>query len=284
MSAEKSRFVVDADWVQKQLGAPEFKVVDAAWYLPAQKRNGAEEYASGHVPGAVFFDQDVIADHSTGLPHSIPSPEYFAGEVEKLGISDTDTIVVYDGPGIFTAPRVWWLFRTMGAEKVYIMDGGIDGWKREGRPLEIDIPEPAPGIFKTRFDASRVTSFAAMKDIVASGILQIADARGAGRFTGEEAEPREGMRSGHMPGAKSLPSGVFSVDGKFKSLADLKDTIEAAGIDLSKPVVTSCGSGVTAAIITLALHSLGHTDNTLYDGSWSEWGSKPDTAIVTGKA
>lgn len=284
MSVDKSRFVVDADWVQKQLGAPEFKIVDAAWYLPAQKRNGAEEYASGHVPGAVFFDQDVIADHSTGLPHSIPSPEYFAVEVEKLGISDTDTIVVYDGPGIFTAPRVWWLFRTMGAEKVYIMDGGIDGWKREGRPLETDIPEPAPGIFKTRFDASRVTSFAAMKDIVASGILQIADARGAGRFTGEEPEPREGMRSGHMPGARSLPSGVFSVDGKFKSLAALKETIEGAGIDLSKPVVTSCGSGVTAAIITLALHSLGHTDNTLYDGSWSEWGSKPDTAIVTGKA
>jgi thiosulfate/3-mercaptopyruvate sulfurtransferase len=283
MNSDKSRFVVDADWVEKQLGAPEFRIVDASWYLPVQNRNGAAEYASGHVPGAVFFDQDVIADHTSGLPHTIPTPEMFASEVEKLGIADTDTIVVYDGPGIFTAPRVWWLFRLMGAENVFVMDGGIDGWKREGRPLQTDLPEPAPAVFNVRFDASRVTSFDAMKDIVATGSSQIADARGAGRFTGVEAEPREGMRSGHMPGAKSLPSGVFSTDGKFKSLTDLKQTIEAAGIDLSKPVVTSCGSGVTAAIITLALQSLGHNANTLYDGSWSEWGSRQDTAVVTGQ-
>jgi thiosulfate/3-mercaptopyruvate sulfurtransferase len=283
MNSDKSRFVVDADWVEKQLGAPEFRIVDASWYLPAQKRNGAAEYASGHVPGAVFFDQDVIANHASGLPHTIPTPEMFASEVEKLGIADTDTIVVYDGPGIFTAPRVWWLFRLMGAEIVFVMDGGIDGWKREGRPLQTDLPEPAPANFNVKFDASRVTSLDAMQEIVASGTSQIADARGAGRFTGVEAEPREGMRSGHMPGARSLPSGVFSVDGKFKSLSDLKQTIETAGIDLSKPVVTSCGSGVTAAIITLALQSLGHTANTLYDGSWSEWGSRQDTAVVTGQ-
>ena len=283
MSADKSPFVVDADWVEKQLGAPEFRIVDAAWYLPAQNRNGAAEYAAGHIPGAVFFDQDVIADHSTGLPHSVPSPEFFAAEVGKLGIRETDTIVVYDGPGIFTAPRVWWLFRIMGAKRVFVMDGGIDGWKREGRPLETDLPEPALAIFRPDFDPSKVTSFADMTSIVASGAKQIADARGAGRFTAEEPEPRAGMRGGHMPGAKSLPSGVFSVNGKFKSLPELKETIEAAGIDLSKPVVTSCGSGVTAAIITLALHSLGHTDNTLYDGSWSEWGSRADTAIVTGR-
>lgn len=283
MTTDKSRFVVDPDWVEKQLGAPEFKIVDAAWYLPAQNRNGAEEYAAGHIPGAVFFDQDVIVDHSTGLPHSVPSPEFFATEVGKLGISETDTIVVYDGPGIFTAPRVWWLFRLMGAEKVYVMDGGLDGWKREGRPLETDLPEPAPATFKTSFDASRITTFEAMKDIVASGSKQIADARGAGRFTAEEPEPRAGMRGGHMPGAKNLPMGVFSENGRFKSLPEIQETIENAGIDLSKPVVTSCGSGVTAAVITLALASLGHTDNTLYDGSWSEWGSKPDTPIVTGR-
>lgn len=283
MSVGKSCFVVDADWVEKQLGAPEFRIVDASWYLPAQNRNGAEEYASGHIPGAVFFDQDAIADHSTELPHTIPSPEFFAAEVGKLGISETDTIVVYDGPGIFTAPRVWWLFRVMGAEKVYVMDGGIDGWKHEGRPLEIDLPEPAPAAFQTKFDSSRVTTFVDMQEVVASRIAQIADARSTGRFAAEEPEPRVGMRGGHMPGAKSLPSGVFSVDGKFKSLPELKQTIEDAGIDLAKPVVTTCGSGVTAAIITLALHSLGHTDNTLYDGSWSEWGSKPDTAVVTGR-
>ena len=283
MTADKSRFVGEPDWVEKQLGAPEFKIVDAAWYLPAQNRNGAAEYAAGHIPGAVFFDQDVIADHSTGLPHSVPSPEFFAAEVGKLGISETDTIVVYDGPGIFTAPRVWWLFRIMGAEKVYVMNGGLDGWKRDGRPLETDLPEPAPAVFTPNFAASKITTFDAMKDIVVSGSKQIADARGAGRFTAEEPEPRAGMRGGHMPGAKNLPMGVFSENGRFKSLADIRETIENAGIDLSKPVVTSCGSGVTAAVITLALTSLGHTDNTLYDGSWSEWGSRPDTPIVAGR-
>lgn len=283
MSKEKSRFVVSADWVEKQLGAPEFRIVDAAWYLPAQNRNGAAEYASGHIPGAVFFDQDVIADHSSGLPHTIPSPEFFASEVGKLGIADTDTIVVYDGPGIFTAPRVWWLFRVMGAKNVFVMDGGLDGWKKEGRPLQTDLPEPAPAIFHTNFNPYAVTSFEEMRGIVTTRARQVADARAAGRFTGEEAEPRAGMRSGHMPGAKNMPSGTFSVDGHFKDLDQLRTLFEDAGIDLSKPVVTSCGSGVTAAIITLALHSLGHEDNTLYDGSWSQWGGREDTPVVTGK-
>ena len=283
MSNDKSRFVVSADFVEKQLGAPEFRIVDASWYLPAQNRNGAAEYAAGHIPGAVFFDQDVIADHSSGLPHTVPSPEFFSAEVGKLGIADTDTIVVYDGPGIFTAPRVWWLFRTMGAKNVFVMDGGIDGWKKEGRPLQTDLPEPAPAVFHTNFNPYAVTSFEEMRGIVTTRAKQIADARGAGRFTGEEAEPRAGMRSGHMPGARSMPSGTFSDGGTFKDLASLRRHFEQSGIDLSKPVVTSCGSGVTAAIITLALHSLGHEDNTLYDGSWSEWGGREDTPVVTGK-
>ncbi|MDB5525659.1 MAG: sseA [Rhizobium sp.] len=284
MADDRSAFVVSADWVENNLGAPEFRVLDAAWYLPAQNRNGAEEYAAGHIPGAVFFDQDVISDHSTGLPHAIPSPEYFATEVGKIGIAETDTIVVHDGPGIFTAPRVWWLFRTMGAKNVYVMDGGLDGWKKEGRPLTADLPEPKPATFRAHFDPSRVTTLEAMKDIVARGTRQIADARSAGRFAGTDPEPRAGLRSGHMPGAKSLPSGVFSENGHFKSLSDLRRTIEDAGIDLSRPVVTSCGSGITAAIITLALTSLGHSDNTLYDGSWSEWGGRDDTPAVTGKS
>lgn len=283
MANEKSRFVVSADWVEKQLGAPEFRIVDASWYLPAQNRNGAAEYAAGHVPGAVFFDQDVIADHASGLPHTIPSPEFFAAEVGKLGISDTDTIVVYDGPGIFTAPRVWWLFRTMGARSVFVMDAGIDAWRKEGRPLETDLPEPAPAVFHTNFNPYAVTSFEEMRGIVTTGARQIADARGAGRFTGEEAEPRAGMRSGHMPGARNMPSGIFSADGRFKDLSELRQLFADARIDLGRPVVTSCGSGVTAAIITLALHSLGHEDNTLYDGSWSEWGGRDDTPVVTGK-
>lgn len=283
MSNDKSRFVVSADWVEKQLGAPEFRIVDASWYLPAQNRNGALEYAVGHIPGAVFFDQDVIADHSSDLPHTVPSPDVFATEVGKLGISDTDTIVVYDGPGIFTAPRVWWLFRTMGAKNVFVMDGGIDGWKKDGRPLQTDLPEPAPAVFHTNFNPYAITSFEEMRGIVSTGAKQIADARSAGRFTGEEAEPRAGMRSGHMPGARSMPSGTFSVDGRFKDLASLRAQFEEAGIDLSKPVVTSCGSGITAAIITLALTSLGHENNTLYDGSWSQWGARDDTPVATRK-
>ncbi|MFD1326980.1 3-mercaptopyruvate sulfurtransferase [Mycoplana ramosa] len=282
MTAARSKYVVTADWVQKQLGAPEFRIIDASWYLPAQNRNGAAEYAAGHIPGAVFYDQDAIADHSTGLPHSIPSPEEFASAIEKLGISDTDTIVVYDGPGIFTAPRVWWLLRTMGAKNVYVLDGGLDGWKKEGRPLETDLPEPAPGHFRPHFNPAAVTSFDEMHDIVSSGSRQIADARAAGRFTGEEPEPRAGMRAGHMPGARSMPSGIFSVDGRLKDLDALKAAFDSAGIDLDEPVVTTCGSGITAAIITLALHSLGHENNTLYDGSWSEWGGRADTPVVTG--
>lgn len=283
MTEQKSAFVVSADWLEQRLTDPSVKIVDAAWYLPAQKRDPKAEYAAGHIPGAVFYDQDAIADLTSGLPHTIPSPESFAESVGRLGISETDTIVVYDGPGIFTAPRVWWLLRTMGAQSVFVLDGGIDGWKAEGRPVTTDLPQLEPATFRPKFNAEAVTSFAQMRDIVATGSRQVADARGAARFTGEEAEPRAGMRSGHMPGAKSLPSGVFSTGGKLKSLDDLRETIEAAGIDLDKPVVTSCGSGVTAAIIMLALQSLGHSNNTLYDGSWSEWGSQADTPVVTGK-
>lgn len=277
--SEKSRYTVTPDWVEKQLHAPEFRIVDASWYLPAQGRNGALEYSEGHVPGAVFFDQDAIADHSTGLPHTLPSPEAFAEAVGKLGIRETDTIVIYDGPGFFTAPRVWWLFRTMGAEKVYVMDGGIDGWKKAGRPLETDLPEPAPVTFTPRFAAERVTFIEGMRGIVAEGRVQIADARSPGRFNGTDPEPRAGLRGGHMPGARNVPVTSLSENGRLKDLSSLRALFEQAGLDLSKPVVTTCGSGVTAAAITFALHSLGHEDNTLFDGSWSEWGSLPDTPV-----
>lgn len=282
--SEKSRFIVSADWVQKQLGAPEFRIVDASWYLPAQNRNGALEYSEGHVPGAVFFDQDAIADHSTGLPHTIPSPEVFAEAVGKLGISDTDTIVIYDGPGIFTAPRVWWLFRVMGVSRVFVMDGGIDGWKKDGRPLEIDLPEPATATFTPRFAAEKVTFLDGMRGIVADGRLQIADARSAGRFAARDPEPRAGVRGGHMPGARNIPVTTLSEGGKLKDVETLKAIFADAGIDLTKPVVTTCGSGITAAAITLALHSVGHEDNSLFDGSWSEWGGRQDTPVETGEA
>jgi thiosulfate/3-mercaptopyruvate sulfurtransferase len=282
MSEDKSRFVVSADWLQGELGKPDLRVLDASFYLPAQKRDADAEYAAGHIPGAIRFDQDKIADHSTGLAHTIPSPDYFAAEVGKLGIIENDRIVVYDGIGMFASPRVWWLFRVMGAKNVFVLDGGLDGWKAEGRPLEASAPDYPSATFKTNYDEARVVTLDRMRDIVSSGALQIADARSAGRFAATEPEPRAGMRSGHMPGARSLPSGVFATQGRFKSLPELKQTMEDAGIDLSKPVVTSCGSGITAAIITLALESLGHDDNQLYDGSWSEWGSRDDTPVVTG--
>lgn len=284
MTSTSSPFIVSAEWLQQRLGEAGLRIVDAAWYLPAQNRDAKAEYATGHIPGAVFFDQDLIADQTSGLPHTVPSPEAFAEAVGALGIADTDTIVVHDGPGIFSAPRVWWLLRTMGATTVFVLDGGLDGWKAEGRPLTTDTTAPTPARFNARLNRQAITSFEAMREIVDSGSRQIADARGAGRFTGDEAEPRPGMRSGHMPGARSLPAGSFSQDGRLKDLDALRALITGAGIDLDKPVVTSCGSGVTAAIITLALHSLGHTENTLYDGSWSEWGGRPDTPVVTGPA
>lgn len=284
MSNNRSRFVVSPEWVESQLGTAHFRLVDASWYLPAHKRNGAEEYAAGHIPGAVFFDQDAIADHSTGLPHSLPSPEQFATEVGKLGISEHDTIVVYDGPGFFSAPRVWWMFRVMGADRVYVLDGGLDGWKAAGRPVREGQESPDTATFTPSFDESKVTSLHDMRGIVDNGSRQVLDARGAGRFTGAEAEPRAGMRSGHMPGARSVPATSLSEGGKFHDLPTLRAIFDAAGVDLSRPVVTSCGSGVTAAVITLALESLGVRDTTLYDGSWSQWGSLADTPVVTGAA
>jgi thiosulfate/3-mercaptopyruvate sulfurtransferase len=282
MNEDQSPFVVSPDWLQARLGTHDLRILDAAWYLPAQQRDPKAEYAAGHIPGAVFFDHDALSDPSSGLPHTLAPPEALAASLGALGIARTDTIVVHDGPGFFSAPRAWWMLRIMGAENVFVLDGGLDGWKAKGLPLTTETDAIVPVLFDPRFNADAVTSFADMTDIVASGSRQIADARSLGRFTGEEAEPRAGMRSGHMPGARSLPAGTFSDKGHFKSLPELRKTFTDAGIDLEKPVVTSCGSGITAAIITLALQSLGHGDNTLYDGSWSEWGRRPDTAVATG--
>ena len=280
--SETSRFVVSSDWLAKELSNTDLRIVDASFYLPAQNRDADAEYAAGHIPGAVRFDHDKVADHSTDLPHMVPSPEVFAEAVGQMGIGENDRIVIYDGPGIFSAPRAWWLFRTMGARNVYVLDGGLDGWKAEGRPIQSEVPSPAPKTFTPSFRPEKVVNIEKMKSIAEAGSRQIADARGAGRFAAAEPEPRQGLRSGHMPGARSLPSGIFSADGKLKTLPELRQVIEEAGIDLGRPVVTTCGSGVTAAVITLALESLGHDDNALYDGSWTEWGSRADTPVVTG--
>ncbi|WP_105435966.1 3-mercaptopyruvate sulfurtransferase [Neorhizobium tomejilense] len=280
--SETSRFVVSSEWLHNELGSPDLKILDASFYLPAQNRDADAEYAAGHIPGAIRFDHDKVADHSTGLPHMVPAPDVFAETVGRMGIRENDRIVIYDGPGIFSSPRGWWLFRIMGARQVFVLDGGVDGWKAEGRPLETTVPSPEPVTFTPNFRVDKVIDFQTMLSIVSDGTRQIADARPAGRFAGTDPEPRAGMRSGHMPGALSLPSGTFSVNGKLRSLPELQKAIEDAGIDFGRPVVTSCGSGITAAIITLALESLGHEDNALYDGSWTEWGSRQDTPVVTG--
>ncbi|TIT49250.1 MAG: 3-mercaptopyruvate sulfurtransferase, partial [Mesorhizobium sp.] len=267
-----------------RLGQPGLTIVDASWYLPAQKRDARAEYDAAHIPGARFLDQDAVSDPDAALPHTLASPQHFAQYVGAMGVSADDTIVVYDGPGFFSAPRAWWMFRVMGVFQTYILDGGFDGWKASGRPITAEPTKIAPSVFHADFDAGRVVGLADMRRIVDTGASQIADARGAGRFTGSEPEPRVGIRSGHMPGARNIPYSALSENGRLLPKDRLRKAIEDAGIDLSKPVVTSCGSGVTAAVVTLALETVGHTDNRLYDGSWTEWGGLPDTPVVTGPA
>jgi len=280
--SQKSVFIVSADWLSKHWNDPGVSVIDASWYLPAMGRDARKEYDAGHIPGAHFFDQDVIANTKSGLPHTVPSPALFEQHVSAMGVARDDTIIVYDGPGYFSAPRVWWLFRTMGAEKVFVLDGGLDGWKKEGRFVTDKPTMCAPTAFVPKFNASKVASFEQMMSTVQSQTTQIADARGMGRFTGEEPEPREGMRSGHMPGAKCLHYATLAPDGYLLELDELRKVINEAGINPEKPVVTTCGSGVTAAVITLALASLGNENTSLYDGSWAEWGSRQDTPVIKG--
>jgi thiosulfate/3-mercaptopyruvate sulfurtransferase len=276
-------FTVTADWLQERLDAPGLSVVDASWYLPAQKRDAKAEYDAGHIPGAVFFDHDLVVDPDSDLPHALPKPQLFAQFAGAMGIAAEDTIVVYDGPGLFSAPRAWWMFRVMGARKVHVLEGGADRWKAEGRPMTAEPTKIAPNVFDAQFNEDRIAGLADMRRIVESGESQIADARPAGRFTAAEPEPRPGMRGGHMPGAFSVPASRISRDGKLLPPDELRALFEEAGIDLSGPIVTSCGSGITAAALTFALETLGHTDNRLYDGSWSEWGGRSDTPVATGK-
>ena len=281
---EKSPFVVSADWLEERLGPTGPKIVDASWYLPPMGRDQRLEFETAHIPGAVFFDQDEIVEPGIDLPHALPSPGVFAGHATRLGLSNSDTIVFYDGLGMFAAPRVWWMLRVMGAENVFVLDGGFDRWKLAERPVTDEIPDHPPGHFEARFKETAVTRLDQMLRIVDTRAMQIADARPNSRFTGEEPEPRPGLRSGHMPGARSVPVTSLSRDGELKSLSELRTVFEAAGIDLSAPVVTTCGSGVTAAALAMALESLGQTSLSVYDGSWTEWSGLKDAPVVTGEA
>jgi thiosulfate/3-mercaptopyruvate sulfurtransferase len=280
MPTPKQDFTVSAAWLAKHLDDPGMSVVDGSWYLPAQNRDARAEYDAGHIPRAVFFDQDLVVEPGANLPHTLPSAKLFATFAGSMGISRDDTIVVYDGPGFFSAPRVWWMFRTMGAAKVFVLEGGIDGWKAEGRFVTDKPTKTAPCVFDVDFDANRVVFIDEMREIVDSGSRQIADARPPGRFAGRDPEPRAGVRGGHMPGARNVPALALSRDGKLLPPGELRQIFADAGIVPAGPVVTSCGSGVTAAVVALALETLGNRDVRLYDGSWTEWGGKADTPVV----
>ena len=276
--------LVSTDWLAERLGDPRLKVLDATWLMPGEPGDPKAAFEAGHIPGARFFDIDEVADRSTDLPHMAPSPEQFAEQVGAMGIGEKDVIVAYDQLGLRSAPRAWWTFRLFGAEEVYVLDGGLPLWKAEGRPLETGPAAPVePAAFTARFRPELVRDV----EQVRAGIehrAQLLDARSAARFRGEAPEPRAGLRSGHIPGSFNLPFGELIEAGRLKSPEQLEARFEASGVDLNKPITTSCGSGLTAAILALGLARLGRWDTPVYDGSWSEWGGRSDTPVVTGDA
>lgn len=275
--------IVSVDWLAKHLGDPDLRVVDATWYMPAENRPGLAEFQAGHIPGAVFFDIDQIADRSSDLPHMLPPPDDFARAAAALGLHPDDRIVVYDGHGIFSAPRVWWTLRVMGFTQVAVLDGGLKAWRAAGHAVETGDPAPRPSQSEARLQSHLVRDLGQVRDALEAPDIQVLDARPAGRFSGAAPEPRPGLRGGHMPGACNLPwSAVVSPEGTLRSPDDLRAAFAAAGIDLQRPIITTCGSGVSAAVLTLALARLGLDEVPIYDGSWSEWGGRPDTPIVTG--
>ncbi len=273
---------VATDWLTDHLHDADVAVIDASWYLPTMNRDGKAEYAAGHIPGALHFDIDAIADKTSPLPHMLPTPDDFARAAGAMGISDKDHIVVYDGAGLFAAPRVWWTFRVMGASRVSILEGGAPKWRAEHREwTDAETTKPAKR-FTPHFDASDVADLAAIKAALHGHSAQIVDARPAARFRGEAPEPRPGLASGHMPGSFNVQFPDLVADGHLLSAEKIKAAFEKAGVDLAKPVITSCGSGVSAAILAFALESIGHPVKALYDGSWAEWGSRADCPVDSG--
>jgi len=284
MAHSDPKTLVSTDWLAAHLKDPDIRILDASWYLPDMNRDARAEYDNAHIPGARFFDIDEMSDHRSKMPHMAPPPEKFISRMRAMGIGDGHQVVVYDGAGLFSAARVWWLFRLMGKSDVAVLNGGLPKWQAEGREIE-DMP---PVIRDRHMTVQRqahmvkdVTQVAAASKL---GDHEILDARSAARFRGEQAEPRAGLRSGHIPNSKNIPFGtLLNRDGTMKSVEALKAVFEAEGVNLDKPVITTCGSGVTAAVINLALERVGQRNHSLYDGSWAEWGMYGDLKVATGE-
>jgi thiosulfate/3-mercaptopyruvate sulfurtransferase len=276
--------LVSTAWLAQRLGLPGLRLLDASWYLPAAGRDPVAEYGAAHIPGALYFDLDAISDHASPLPHMLPEPVAFARAMSELGLHDGDDLVVYDGSGTnISAARAWWTFRVFGHPRVAVLDGGLPKWRREGRPFEPGVVSLPPGRFSVSLDRAAVRDLATVRALAAEPIEQIVDMRSAGRFAGTEPEPRAGLRGGHIPGSRNLPfNELVAADGTLLPADSLRRRIEAAGIDASRPVVATCGSGTSACTLILALHLLGHDRVALYDGSWTEWGGREDTPVATG--
>ncbi len=276
--------LVSTAWLADHLASPDVRTVDATWCLPAQNRDPKAEFAEAHLPGAVYFDIDDVADETSSLPHMVPSAAKFAARVRKLGLGDGSRIVVYDSNRFCASARVWWMFRLFGHRDVTVLDGGLAKWQAEGRPVDDLARGPTERHFTARQNTLLLRELDQMRRNVASKAEQVIDARSAQRFAGSEPEPRAGLRAGHIPGSLNLFFGdlIDPADGTLLPPDLLRRAFEAAGLDVTRPIVTTCGSGVSAAVLNLALHEIGRTEAALYDGSWTEWGSQPDTPVATG--